>query len=599
MLSVIASRGPDGTGRHLEPEVEFGFKRLAINDLSATGNQPMYAEDRRIVSMLNGEIYNFRELKRELQAKGRQFLGTSDAEIIPHGYAEWGLDLFRRLRGMFAIALYDHRANSLILARDHFGIKPLYYARTKDGVAFSSSARAVSLHPEVGQTLNHDSLTEALRFRYVLSGRSLYRNVQTLLPGQLAVCKGAEIGLQQYWQRPRFNDPVNSSVDELVEKFSEHFLNSVRREMAADVPLGVLLSGGIDSGAVLAAAYATGARDLSTFTYDMGGELSEIERAQQIAADFHASHHAVIGRESDFVETFTSAVQCMDLPVGDAIIAPTYQLLGEVSKQRKVVLTGEGADELLAGYAHVGPLELLGRVTRLGVPSNLLAAAVGCVPLKLLDAIFPYDAALGESGKQKLIKIVRASKNPAWALDYTTSVFDVDEIAGLTALPRPDEVGGCSDLSLPSLIDWGFDSWLPNQILNKMDQLSMAHGIEARVPFVSVELYELVATLPKKMLLSSSKNKRVLRETLKRWGYRHHDRPKRAFYTPLTPRHQRELESLAQEWLSVSTVNKHGVVSHALVRDTMDQVRRGDFLASKRAASLAALHIWLDQDFRR
>ena len=210
MLTVIASRGPDGTKRYLNQGIELGFVRLAINDLTEAGGQPMFAADGRIISLVNGEIYNSLELKRELQAKGHRFRGTSDAEVVPHGYAEWGLELFGRLRGMFAIAIYDLVAENLVLVRDHFGIKPLYFAQTRDGVSFSSSARAVSLHQDVGQTLNHESLSELLRFRYVQSGVSLYKNVRTLLPGHLAICHGADVTLRQYW-KDRKSTRLNSS----------------------------------------------------------------------------------------------------------------------------------------------------------------------------------------------------------------------------------------------------------------------------------------------------------------------------------------------------------------------------------------------------
>lgn len=597
MLAAIANRGPDGQARFVDQGINLGFTRLSINDLSATGNQPMFSNDNQFVSMMNGEIYNAPELRRELETLGYQFRGSSDAEVIPHGYARWGTELFGRLRGMFAIVLFDKKSHQLTLARDHFGIKPLYYAITRDGVVFSSSARAVSLHSEVGQSLNENSLVEFLRFRYVQSGTPLFEKVRSLDPGCFVQSNGQETRRTRYWSRPRYKNNPNTSPEEQVEQFDAVFRKSVRRELLSDVPLGVLLSGGVDSGAVLAAASATD--DLITYTFDMDGRASEVKEAEAIANRYGARHVVVRSSQTDFVDTFVKAVQCMDLPVGDAIISPTYQLLGEVRKERKVVLTGEGADELMAGYIHVGPLRLLGFLAKMGVPPAVLSAAIRSVPWQLLNQFFAYDAVLGKPGKRKIVDIVNHSRQPGLAIDHATSVFGSDHIAMGTLLSPTSSHTQIDDLSLPSLIDWGFSSWLPNQILNKMDQLSMAHGVEARVPFVDVDLYELVATVPPHMLISRQGNKRILRETLKKWGYQEHQRSKQAFYQPLTKQHIDDVERLAKEWLSDSILRKHGVVKSEFVRDVMKHLRSGDFLAGKQIIPLAALHIWLDQDFRR
>jgi len=599
MLSVVASRGPDGSERFDEPGLHFGFARLSINDLSATGNQPMFSENQRFVSMMNGEIYNAPELRRTLESRGRRFKGNSDAEVIPHGYAEWGNGLFARLRGMFAIAVFDRTMRRLSLARDHFGIKPLYYAPTQDGVCFSSSARAVSLHPQVGQTLNPKAVSEFLRFRYVKSGLPMYLAVQTVQPGQIVICDGRSIEQSQYWSRPRFSDSTVESSEDLIEKFSSLLKSSVKRELLSDVPLGVLLSGGIDSAAVLQAAVSGGAKNLIAYTYDMSGDASEVREASQIARAHGVEHRVVESSNHDFIDTYTKAIQCMDLPVGDAIVGPTYQLLSVVRSERKAVLTGEGADELMAGYAHVAPLRWLGRLSDLGIHRSLLATVTRLTPWRVLDAYFPYEASLGKSGKAKVVEIIRSSDDPATALDNATSMFAQSDFGIDQSPPSGVDSTLARDFSLSTLIDWGFESWLPNQILNKMDQLSMAHGVEARVPFVDVDLYEYVSTLPTQLLLSRKGNKRVLRETLKKWGYPGAERPKRAFFKPVTEQHRRELKTLAREWLSPATTRRHAVINDVLVSRALEKLDQGDFLAAKQVATMAALHIWLEQDFRR
>lgn len=599
MLRVIASRGPDGSKKVVEPGSVFGFTRLSINDLSSTGDQPMSSTDSRYMSMMNGEIYNAPQLRKELEARGYRFIGTSDAEVVPHGFSEWGVELFPRLRGMFAIAIFDRLSRQLVLARDHFGIKPLYYAMTNDGMCFASSARAVSLHPGVGQQINPSAVTEFLRFRFVKSGTPMYLNVRTVRPGEYVISEGRAITHRRYWSRRRFSETAHASPDELSEQFGELLKSSVSRELLSDVPLGVLLSGGVDSAAVLQSAIEGGAQNLIAYTYDMTGDASEVHDAAEIARAHAVEHRVVSGSEIEFADTYLRAVQCMDLPVGDAIIAPTYELLRSVRHDRKVVLTGEGADELMAGYAHIAPLRLLGRFAHLSLSRKVIASAVRLTPWQVLDAFFPYEAVLGKSGKAKVVDIIRSSYDASLALDNATSIFSNAELGFDAQLALHDSPTPVTDLDLASLIDWGFESWLPNQILNKMDQLSMAHGVEARVPYVDVELYEFVAALPARLLLSRKGNKRILRDTLERWRNPVAERPKRAFFTPVTDKHRRELTSLAKDWLSPATTNKHRIISDAVVSRTMSKLDGGDFLAAKQVATLAALHIWLEQDFQR
>jgi len=599
MLRVIASRGPDGSKKVVEPGVVFGFTRLSINDLSSTGDQPMSSTDSRYMSMMNGEIYNAPQLRKELEARGYRFIGTSDAEVVPHGFSEWGVELFPRLRGMFAIAVFDRWSHQLVLARDHFGIKPLYYAMTNDGTCFASSARAVSLHPGVGQQINPSAVTEFLRFRYVKSGTPMYLNVRTVQPGEYVVSNGRAITRRRFWSRRRFSETAHASPDQLSEQFGELLKSSVSRELLSDVPLGVLLSGGVDSAAVLQSAIEAGAKNLIAYTYDMTEDASEVQDAAEIAKAHAVEHRVVSGNETEFADTYLRAVQCMDLPVGDAIIAPTYELLRSVRQDRKVVLTGEGADELMAGYAHIAPLRLLGRFAHLSLSRKVIASAVRLTPWQLLDAFFPYEAVLGKSGKAKVVDIIRSSYDASLALDNATSIFSPAELGLDDHLALYDSPTPAPGLDLASLIDWGFDSWLPNQILNKIDQLSMAHGVEARVPYVDVELYEFVAALPTRLLISRKGNKRILRDTLDRWRNPVAERPKRAFFTPVNDRHRRELTFLAKEWLSPAATKRHGIIADTVVTRTMSKLNGGDFLAAKQVATLAALHIWLDQDFLR
>ena len=597
MLARIHSRGPDEQRIKVEGPTHLAFARLAINDLTPTGSQPMVSADGRYITMLNGEIYNYRDLRTLLVTAGHRFSGTSDAEVIPHGFREWGPALFGRLRGMFAIVVCDTVANEVWLARDHFGIKPMYFASVGGEFVFSSSARAVTLHPSVRCQLRESAIGEFLRFRYVVSGDSMFSRVETLSPGSYVHWRNERFTVSRFWRPAKYiaGDQVGST--DWVSMFDDALSESVSAQLMSDVPLGVLLSGGIDSGAVLHHAARRDDEGLLAFTYQMPGNHDETSDAREIAEELSVCHRVVGATREPFADSFTRALRSMDTPVGDAIIVPTFRLLEAVSHERKVVLTGEGADELLGGYAHVGPLLKIGRAAGLGVPFEVAASIVGLVPRRMLDLFFPYETTLGRGGKRKLQSLVKSANDPSLALDIATSVISRDELPSISNIAPNSNNFVVSSLTMSSLMDWGYSAWLPNQILNKMDQLSMAHGVEARVPYVDPILYDVVRVMPREMLVTSRSNKVVLRESLLRSSCAWAERPKRAFFVPADAEHVRDLGSAARDWLGEKMCSKHGVLKPASVREKVTEMEQGDFLAAKQVATMCALHMWLDQDF--
>lgn len=597
MIKVIRSRGPDDEQQVISGRTHLGFTRLAINGLGASGRQPMSSTNGRYTTMMNGEIYNAPELRKSLENKGYLFRGLSDAEIIPHGFSEWGTDLFAKLRGMFAIVVCDRQSETVLLARDHFGIKPLYYSPFKDGLAFSSSARAVAIHPKVGFSLRESAIGEVLRFRYCPSGESMFAKVDSVRPGEWVIWKNGSTQRHTYWQNEPYGDGDNTSLVDWTNKFTVALENSVAIGMLSDVPLGILLSGGVDSGAVAFFASRHNSQDLLAFTYAMPGKHDESLMAQAIAADSGIGHRIVRPGSESFGDSYVRAIRAMDNPVTDSIIVPTYNMLKSVSTERKVVLTGEGADELLGGYAHIGPLLKLGKVAKMGIPLSGVAGLLAVLPSTLLNRFFPYEAKLGVKGHQKICEIVRLGHNPGLALESATSIFSTDELRRGTSLTDLGPVAEMRELGMTELVEWGYRKWLPNQILNKMDQLSMAHGVEARVPFVDPVLYDLVRRMPFELLVSRKSNKVVLRSSLQREGYRWSGQPKRAFFLPPSADQIEDLSALAEEWLCDSTLKRHGVVSKKMAADAVSEMRNGDFIASKQVATLAGLHIWLDQGF--
>ena len=597
MLARVRSRGPDEQRTKVAGPIHLAFARLAIIDLTATGSQPMVSADGRYITMMNGEIYNHRELRERLVTAGYRFSGTSDAEVIPHGFSEWGPELFARLRGMFAIVICDTVANEVWLARDHFGIKPMYFASVGGEFVFSSSARAVTLHPSVGCELRESAIGEFLRFRYVASGHSMFAHVETLAPGTYVHWSNGRFTATRFWRPAQYaaGDQVDST--DWVRMFEDALSASVNAQLMSDVPLGVLLSGGIDSGAVLHHAARRDSEGLLAFTYQMPAQHDETRDARAISEESSVCHRVVGASRELFADSFIRALRAMDTPVGDAVIVPTFHLLEAVSHERKVVLTGEGADELLGGYAHIGPLLKLGQAATLGMPLGVAASLVGLMPRRLLDLFFPYESALGRGGKRKLQSLVQSANNPALALDVATSVISRDELPSIANLPPHSDGFAIESLTMPALIDWGYSAWLPNQILNKMDQLSMAHGVEARVPYVDPVVYDAVRMMPREMLVNSRENKVVLRESLRRSSCAWAERPKRAFFVPNDAEHARDLSGAARDWLGEGMCSKHGVLKPASAREKVAEMQQGDFLAAKQVATMCALHMWLDQDF--
>jgi asparagine synthase (glutamine-hydrolysing) len=593
MIDLIRPRGPDAVGRSHRPPVHLFHTRLSIVDLSDHGAQPMERVSHRLAVSFNGEIYNYQELRDDIEKSGYRFEGHSDTELLPLGFAAFGADFFRRLNGMFAFALHDARDDSLYLARDHFGIKPLYYAQVPGGdIVFSSSARAVSLHPEVDSGLDTHAIRDFLQQRYVPSGQSFYRGVKTLPPGTMARWHRGTLSVETFWRPERRHPRSGVALEAWVEGLRELLGDSVRLQLRSDVPMGVFLSGGVDSEAVMHYAARHSAQAPLAFTFAIGDDHDESQAAAIIAARYGAEHRVVEIASGRPFDHLYDAVACMDAPVGDAIIVPTFLLCEAAARDRKVVLTGEGADELFGGYVHVPVLRKLSRLTPVAPLVRALAPLLRLVPPMFLDPFFDYQAELGRQGRDKVAALLGVTGQAGSALRAATSIFSDDDLLNGTLLePAPSSE---ADLSLGGLLQHGFETWLPNQILNKMDQLSMAHGLEARVPFLDRRIYEFLLDVPDALLLDGKRNKVLLRELIAREGIGDPQRRKHAFHLPVERQYTSDLEQLAKCWLSDGQVKRHGIIRSCLVQSRLEHLRRGDFLASKQLVAMICLHMWLD-----
>jgi asparagine synthase (glutamine-hydrolysing) len=588
MTTALSHRGPDGVGYFRADDAGLGHRRLSIIDV-AGGRQPIENEDGSMALILNGEIYNYQSLREELLARGHRFRTKSDSEVVLHLYEDLGTDCLRRLNGIFAIAIYDRNNRRLFLARDRLGVKPLYYADLPGRFLFASEFKAILRDRDWTPTLNPLAVHDYLALRYVPGPGGMFKELRKLPAAHYALVERGRVTLRRYWQPELYEGPFPKTEEEYLEGFAEHFERSVRMQMISEVPLGAYLSGGLDSGAIVAAMSRGASKPARTFTVGFDYEHDELAEAAETAKLLGCEHTEVACRAED-VELLPEVVYHLDEPVGDAIVIPMYQLARAAKKQVTVILAGEGADEILGGYLFHRALlagNRLARVAPRAIRQTLLAPALSLAPAGLLNLAFDYPAKLGERGKLKALDFLRllGPEQLPEAYRHLISLFDERDTANLytddfkAALDGAAQPGnglkappnGAAPYSAPYLnriLHLQFDHWLPEDILMKQDKMSMAHGVEARVPFLDHELVEYALRLPPAMKIRGGKTKYVLRRYARRllpkrtWARR-----KAPFYVPVEkyfahPRFQELMDDTLSE-ASVRVVG--GVGSRARV----------------------------------
>jgi asparagine synthase (glutamine-hydrolysing) len=509
MTERISHRGPDDCGYFRMGPIGLGHRRLSIIDL-AGGHQPMFNEDETVAVVFNGEIYNYREITADLEARGHVFKTHSDTETIVHAYEEYGDDCVTKFRGMFAFALWDRLFQRLLVVRDRVGIKPLYFYQGNDSLLFSSEIKSLLESPLVPREVDQDSLSLYLSLRYVPGPRTMFRNIAKLQPGHLMVVEHGRVQIRKYWDVPyrsadgAITDPGN--FEELLEE-------SVRLRMIADVPLGVFLSGGIDSSAIL--AMMTRLRQgepIKTFSigYDspdgLSDENNEFAYARQVAKSFGAEHHEYTLGALNFCDAIPKLVWHLDEPLADPSCIPLYFLSRLAREHITVVLSGEGADEILAGYGIYPKMLALDSVRR--IPGA--GAMAGLLSRTLPDNRYQDILRMAAEPLSMRYRGVSRGFRPALQARLT-------QHAGRNALdnlyaPLFDRVSHAS--SLDQMLYADSKVWLPDDLLLKADKITMANALELRVPFLDHKLVEFAAQLPASAKLAGGVGKALLRSTM-------------------------------------------------------------------------------------
>lgn len=521
MCQTIFHRGPDDEGIYVRGCAGLGMRRLSIIDLSS-GHQPIHNEDGTVWVVFNGEIYNFPELRLRLEAQGHKFYTNSDTEVIVHLYESYGADCVHSLRGMFAFALWDERKQRLLLARDRFGKKPLHYALSKDRLVFGSEIKALlAVSPELAD-ISADGLLGFFCFGYIPDPLTAFRHIQKLPPGHLLEFSNGQIHTEQYWDLPVYGDYEPSSEEECLEYLEHELATAVRIRLASDVPLGALLSGGVDSSTVVALMTRFSSRRVKTFSIGFSHQdFNEADQARAVARQFDTEHHELFV-ESNIDETVVKLTGMIEEPFGDSSIVPTYHVCRLARQHVTVALSGDGGDELFAGY---------GRYT-----SHLRRKWTEFVPL------FPFRT--GEWYRNyihPLIPTAWPGRRFAFNLSLPASERYLDSVSILPAGTRehslfsPDFLAHAVKAASPysyvaqyrgkpasdplnEMLYLDTKTYLPGDILTKVDRMSMANSLELRAPLLDHQFAEWVARLSSRWKLRSGEPKYILKKLAERLG---------------------------------------------------------------------------------
>ncbi len=611
MGEALVHRGPDDEGQRIlrlgDLSIGLGHKRLSIIDLSSAARQPMTNEDGSIWLVFNGEIYNFKELRRELEQKGHRFKSNSDSEVIIHLYEEKGTRCLERLKGMFAFALWDGRSQSLFMARDRIGKKPLHYACYQDGIIFASEIKALLRHPMVSKEIDLYSLNKYLTYEYVPAPNTIFKSIKKVEPGHYLLVQKGEIQSVQYWDIPLVDYPIAYKTEEdYIEELRTILERAVKARLVADVPVGVFLSGGIDSG--LVAALAT-RQDQQIECFSIGFEdpsFDESQYAGEIAHSLKARHQLKIFNKDELLENLYALPDILDEPLADASILPTYLLSKFTSERVKVALSGDGADELFAGYqtyqAHklVSYYDFLPNFLRNGLKT---AASYLPVSHNNVSTDFKIKQFLKGTGVSSEIRFfiwmgafIDREKKDLLSNDLKTELRGhntYEDIFGYINESRLTK-------DLERILYLSMKLYLQDDILVKVDRASMANSLEIRCPLLDQELVEFACNLPMHLKLNGLKTKYLLKKAADGMlpeGIA--NRPKKGFGIPLSRWLTGELKDFMLDYLSEQRIKRQGFFHYPYVKNLIDDhvKRRRD--NRKLLWTLLVFQIWHERFIER
>ncbi|MEU8590870.1 asparagine synthase (glutamine-hydrolyzing) [Streptomyces sp. NPDC048664] len=596
MCDVIAHRGPDGAGFHTGAHVALGMRRLAVIDVDGS-DQPVYNEDRRVVAVFNGEIYNYAELREELRGRGHRFRTDGDGECLVHLYEEYGEDLVRRLRGMFAFALWDAAEERLLLARDRVGKKPLYYRDADGALTFASELKALAaVAPDRGE-VDLEALHHYLTYQYVPAPWSILSGVRKVPPGSLLTWRGGRTRVRRYWTLDSTPAPAPLGEEDAARRTRELLLEATRVRMVSDRPLGAFLSGGIDSSAVVAAMARISPQPVKTFCVGFeDAAFDERTHARAVARRYGTDHHEfVVGPSA--LDVLPTLAWYFDEPFADSSAIPSFYVAQLSRRHVTVALNGDGGDESFGGYTRYArmarmepfqvPPAVRGPFAHLGRSLGATAPA-GSTRRRAALAL----TMLGESSQRRYARMMAYFTPDQKQHLYTPALRE--RTAGVDSYALLDEAfrAARADSRINQLMDVDVNTYLPGDLLVKVDISTMAHSLEARSPFLDHHLMEWAAGLPAGLKVRRGTTKYLLKRALRDWLP--HDvlyRPKQGFGVPLARWLRTDLRDVAWDVLTDRTARERGLFRPEAVRGLLREHEAGENHA-RRIWALMQFELW-------
>ncbi|MBC7796134.1 MAG: asparagine synthase (glutamine-hydrolyzing), partial [Pyrinomonadaceae bacterium] len=567
MCAKIVHRGPDSEGVFTSENVALGMRRLAIIDV-AKGEQPVFNEDKSIVVVMNGEIYNFRELRNELEKCGHSFNSNSDTEVLPHLYEQYGAGFVKRINGMFAFALWDVKRRKLLLARDRFGEKPLYYGVFDNKLFFASELKVLLANPHVTAKLNLSALNQFLAFDYVPAPLSIYENIYKLPAANTLTLENGEIKIEKYWQMSFAKPSKQPSIENACEELRELLGNAVKSQIVADVPLGVLLSGGVDSSSVAAFAQKFSNNSIKTFSIGFDESTFDESRfAREVAAHLGTEHHEQVFRVKEAVEILPHVAGWLDEPLSDASILPMFLLSKFVRQSVTVALGGDGGDELFAGYPMYRAHKIACQYEKIPLffRRNFIETLVKNLPVSTKNMSFDFKA-------KRFINALANRDSVARHHSFFGS-FDETELAKLLtndvrkasesnvygeARELLETCDATNFIERMQFLDTKF--YLAEDILTKVDRASMANSLEVRAPFLDYRVAEFAASLPESYKLKGGEGKFILKRAVAPMlPDLVTKRPKKGFGIPVANWLNNEMKPLLNDLLAPGLIANQGL----------------------------------------
>ncbi len=603
MCRAMIHRGPDDQGVFVDGTAGLGMRRLSIIDL-VTGHQPIHNEDETVWVIQNGEVYNFPELREQLTAAGHRFYTRTDTEVIVHLYEEHGLDFVDKMNGMFGLAIWDIGRQRLVLARDRMGEKPLHYAQADKGLVFGSELKSLLEHPAVGRSLNLEAMDMYLTMEYVPAPHSIYRGVKKLLPGEMLVFSRAGLDLRQYWDIEFVHKMGRRNEEELAVELRDHLRDAVRRRLIADVPLGVFLSGGIDSSAVAALARESSTEQVKTFSVAFTEKsFDESDFARRVAKRLGTDHHELTLSPDVLLDVVPEVAFFLDEPLGDASIIPTYVLSRFTRRHVKVALGGDGGDELFAGYPTYQAYRLAR--TYLALPKALRRGLVERLVMRM--PVSTDNISLDFQAKRFIsaLEYPPATRNLLWMGSFSPEQKEALLVPDVRAELREHDtfepvhrhMANCRATNeLEKLLYLDSKMYLQDDVLVKVDRASMANSLEVRAPFLDHLLVDFVASLPIEMKLRRMTTKFLLKQAMRSYLPKGIvDRPKKGFGIPVAEWLKKDLRPFVLDVFDRDRLRRGGLFDPDYVHLLLKQHFDGTADHRKVLWTLLVFEMWKQQ----